>query len=167
LNAHFTNQSAWFRRYRFAKSQKRAVPDESRDFTTMDATILRIAALLGASAVALGAFGAHGLRDLVPLENLPWWETAARYHLFHALAALALSSIQLGRLSLRRWIGRLFLAGTVFFSGSLYAMTLGAPRVLGAVTPFGGAAWIAAWLMLLALIPRQPTANRPAPPEAR
>lgn len=105
-------------------------------------------ALSAAVAVAAGAFGAHALRDLVPDQRLATWETAARYHLVHAIAIFLAA----------RWVARavpgaalaawLFIAGTILFAGSLYLLVLLDKPWLGAVTPFGGAAFIAGWLAL-------------------
>jgi uncharacterized membrane protein YgdD (TMEM256/DUF423 family) len=101
-------------------------------------------ALAAALAVGLGAFGAHGLKER--LAALPpaagWWETATLYLLVHAAAVAILppSSSRLGRLCL--------LLGALVFAGTLYAMALGAPRWLGAVTPLGGTALIVGWLVL-------------------
>jgi uncharacterized membrane protein YgdD (TMEM256/DUF423 family) len=101
---------------------------------------------MGALAVALGAFGAHGLEKLDGFtpERLAWWSTAARYHLIHAVALLA---VTMGP-SRSVWTQRLWVAGILVFSGTLYAMGLGGPRWLGAITPVGGAALIAGWLSL-------------------
>jgi len=105
--------------------------------------------LLGALGVALGAFGAHGLKARVGPDLLEIWETAARYHLIHALALIATAW------AATRWpgpatsaAGWLFLAGVVLFSGSLYALVLSGVRALGAVTPVGGLCLIAGWLAL-------------------
>ncbi len=101
------------------------------------------AGLLGATAVALGAFGAHGLKER--LASLPeaagWWQTATFYLLTHALAigAIPVSSA---------WPARLWAAGAVVFSATLYALALGAPRWFGAITPLGGTLLIAGWLAL-------------------
>ena len=109
--------------------------------------LLVAAALSGAVAVAAGAFGAHGLRDAVTPERLDVWRTGAAYHLAHALAGLfAAHAGQTSRWSRRA--GALFLAGTVLFSGSLYALVLLDAGWLGAVTPLGGVALIAGWLCL-------------------
>lgn len=113
--------------------------------------------LLGALGVMFGAFGAHGLRarfGALPdgATRMAWWETAAHYHLVHALA-LGLAA---GVLALRRdstagvVAGFGFAAGVALFSGSLYAMALTGIRGLGAVTPVGGLAFIVGWLSLAA-----------------
>ncbi|GAB4200117.1 MAG: DUF423 domain-containing protein [Wenzhouxiangellaceae bacterium] len=104
-----------------------------------------VAAIAGFSAVAIGAFGAHALK----LEGAAadWFETANRYHFYHALALLALAFSQrhglLWNLSAYGWI-----AGILIFSGSLYAMALGAPRWLGAIAPIGGTALLFGWACL-------------------
>ena len=111
---------------------------------------LAVAALLGASGVAFGAGGAHALRSLMAPEYLPTFETGVRYHLLHAVALLALALA-----GEHRPIGvpaALFTLGTLLFSGSLYALALGAPSRLGIVTPFGGAALLLGWLALLRLL---------------
>jgi uncharacterized membrane protein YgdD (TMEM256/DUF423 family) len=107
-----------------------------------------LAAALGAAGVALGAFGAHGLRSRgFDAHALSIWETAVRYHLLHAVALLALAlSPVAARARAAAW---LFALGIALFSGSLYALALGAPRWVGPLTPLGGAAFIAGWLALL------------------
>ena len=107
------------------------------------------AASLAAVAVAAGAFGAHGLRDRLDPAALSTFETAARYHLLHALAA-AFAADRAGRgggAAAGRAAG-LFLAGIVLFSGSLYALALGGPRAVGAITPLGGVSFMAGWVLL-------------------
>jgi uncharacterized membrane protein YgdD (TMEM256/DUF423 family) len=115
----------------------------------MERHFLGIGALSACLAVAAGAFGAHGLRDLVSAERLVVWETAARYQMYHALGlfivAFLASQKSAGPARLGGW---LFVAGTVLFSGSLYALTLTGVTILGAITPFGGLAFIAGWLVL-------------------
>lgn len=109
---------------------------------------LRIAAISGLIAVGLGAFGAHGLESIASPEELEWWRTGVLYQFLHVPALLALALVDPG--AARTWAVRLFLSGTIVFSGTLYAMTLGGPRWLGAITPLGGLAlmggWIALWL---------------------
>jgi uncharacterized membrane protein YgdD (TMEM256/DUF423 family) len=99
---------------------------------------LVLAALGGFVSVAMGAFGAHGAKDPQAQELL---RTGALYGFVHVLATLASA----GR---SRLAPPLFLIGVVIFSGSLWAMALGAPRILGAVTPIGGLAFMAGWLAL-------------------
>jgi uncharacterized membrane protein YgdD (TMEM256/DUF423 family) len=111
---------------------------------------LAVAALLGASGVLFGAGGAHALRSLMAPEYLPTFETGVRYHLLHAVALLALALAGEGRkIALP---AALFTLGVCLFSGSLYALALGAPRGLGIVTPFGGVALLLGWLALLRLL---------------
>jgi uncharacterized membrane protein YgdD (TMEM256/DUF423 family) len=106
---------------------------------------LRLAAVAGILAVALGAFGAHGLRSrLELLGTTRIWEKAALYHLAHAVALLALA---LGR-PVNRWVPWLFAAGIVIFSGSLYALALTKIDKLGAITPVGGVCFLVGWAML-------------------
>ena len=105
----------------------------------------------GFLAVALGAMGAHALKDSLEPHGLELWEIAAKYQMYHALALLAVGW-QCSRVSSKcaTSAGWLFVAGTVLFSGSLYALALTWPRaqILGAVTPFGGISFMAGWICL-------------------
>ena len=104
------------------------------------------AAVTGALAVILGAFGAHALRAQLDPAALQLWHTAVEYQFWHSLALLGLSTAAATR---ARRVGVFaFLAGVVLFCGSLYALALGAPRSFGAITPFGGLALIAGWCAL-------------------
>ena len=103
---------------------------------------------MAAVGVALGAFGAHGLQDMVTPERLDVWETGVRYHLIHALALVLLGALP-ARPSGYSWPGRCFLAGIVLFSGSLYALVLLDLPLLGALTPLGGIALIAGWILIV------------------
>ncbi|HEY6877725.1 MAG TPA: DUF423 domain-containing protein [Polyangiales bacterium] len=110
------------------------------------------AAVLGFLAVALGAFGAHGLKTRLGalpdgVDRLEWWKTAAQYHLAHALA-LALAAGLLGDTRAGRAACVAFVVGIALFSGSLYTMTLSGVRQLGAVTPLGGLSLLAGWALL-------------------
>lgn len=110
-----------------------------------------LGALSAAMAVAAGAFGAHALRARVEPRLLEVFETGARYQMYHALALLAVAWVmgQGGRaVGPAHWAGWCFVAGTVLFSGSLYAMTFTGIRALGAITPLGGVGFIAGWLLL-------------------
>lgn len=118
----------------------------------MHRQFLVVASMLGFAAVALGAFGAHGLTSrLAPLadgaQRMEWWKTAALYHLTHALA-LALSAGLLGETRAGKVACMAFCVGIALFSGSLYAMTLSGVRWLGAVTPLGGLALLVGWAAL-------------------
>ena len=110
---------------------------------------LTTGALLGGAAVALGAFGAHGLKARVPADLLAVFDTAARYHLIHALAIVAFAwASERFPGAPATAAGWLFLAGILLFSGSLYLMVLTGARALGAITPLGGLALIAGWVAL-------------------
>jgi len=122
-------------------------------------SILQWAGLLGAAGVALGAFGAHALREVLQEKNmLPVWESAVRYQLIHAVALLALAAWARGGAlpGALTWAARLWLIGVPLFSGSLYALAMGAPHWLGAVTPFGGAAFIAGWIAVIVAAAKKP-----------
>jgi uncharacterized membrane protein YgdD (TMEM256/DUF423 family) len=114
-------------------------------------------AILGASGVGLGAFGAHVLKaSLTASGHLDSWRTAVSYQLIHAIAALALWVLLqavdgAGRTGLLRAAIVCWLAGMVLFSGSIYVLSLGGPHWLGPVTPLGGLALIAGWGCVLAL----------------
>ena len=114
-----------------------------------------LSGLLGFSAVALGAFGAHGLRSRLGslpdgVKRLEWWNTAAHYHLTHALAlALAAWLVQRGAGSSATVAGWSFVAGVALFSGSLYTMTITGQTKLGAVTPFGGLLFLIGWAAVM------------------
>ncbi|MBK6758177.1 MAG: DUF423 domain-containing protein [Agitococcus sp.] len=109
-----------------------------------------LGALNMAIAVMLGAFGAHGLKNKVTVEQLAWWHTGVEYHVYHALALLILGTLIAAQpqLAIPKGSAWALQIGIVIFSGSLYAMTLGAPRWFGAITPIGGTAFIVGWLWL-------------------
>ena len=115
----------------------------------MDRIFWTIGASLGALGVAGGAFGAHALKARLTPEMLTVFETGVWYQLIHALALLAVgwAGTQWASPAIAA-AGWLFVAGILLFSGSLYALSLTGVRVLGAVTPFGGVAFIAGWLAL-------------------
>lgn len=111
-----------------------------------------LGSISGGLAVAIGAFGAHGLKDRITPELLQTFETGVRYHMYHALALVAVAY------AVSRWqassglsnaAGWLFVAGTVLFSGSLYLLALTGVKWLGAITPLGGVAFIAGWVCLV------------------
>jgi uncharacterized membrane protein YgdD (TMEM256/DUF423 family) len=102
-------------------------------------------ALNAALAVAAGAFAAHGLRERVSVHALEIFETGARYHMYHALAMILAGVIAARGATTAGWI---FLAGIVIFSGSLYALALTDVKLLGALTPLGGLAFLVGWLWL-------------------
>jgi uncharacterized membrane protein YgdD (TMEM256/DUF423 family) len=124
-----------------------------------------VGALLAATGVALGAFGAHGLDGALRsagfedslAKRVGWFDTAVKYQLYHALAMVTLAALAAGQSSgWHRAAAWLFIAGILLFSGSLYAMTFGpdAWRKLGMITPLGGLAFIAGWLALVAAFVR-------------
>jgi uncharacterized membrane protein YgdD (TMEM256/DUF423 family) len=113
----------------------------------MERVFFGLGSISAGLAVALGAFAAHGLRSRISPEALQTFETGARYQMYHALALLAVAW------AVTRWpggavtaAGWLFVAGTLLFSGSLYLLAVTGMRVLGAITPFGGLAFILGWL---------------------
>lgn len=108
---------------------------------------LGVAGLLGFSAVAIGAFGAHGLRGRLSPAMLEIYRTGALYHLVHAVAVLAIA-LAGERLRRGRLILTLFTAGIVVFAGSLYALALTGIGALGAVTPLGGLLLLAGWALV-------------------
>lgn len=112
-------------------------------------TFLLLGALFALLGVALGAFGAHALRERVSPADLEVFETGVRYQMYHALGLMAVAW------AAARWpggattaAGWLFVAGIVVFSGSLYALVLSGVRWLGAVTPLGGLSFLAGWAAL-------------------
>ena len=110
---------------------------------------IAVGAVLGFLAVALGAFGAHGLKSRISADLLVTFETGAKYQMYHALA-LVLVGILANHLTspLLDWSGRLFLAGVFLFSGSLYLLVFTNVKAFGAVTPIGGLCFMAGWILL-------------------
>jgi uncharacterized membrane protein YgdD (TMEM256/DUF423 family) len=108
-------------------------------------TWISISAFLGALSVIMGAFGAHGLEGRVEAKAIEWVRTGSHYQLTHALALLGWSLWAKSAGSASQLPAWGFCLGTVIFSGTLYAMALGAPRWFGAITPIGGTLLIAAW----------------------
>lgn len=110
-------------------------------------TLFVLGAALAAVGVAAGAFGAHALASRVTPERLETFDTAVRYQLIHALGLLAVAL--LGDDSRQAaWAGILFIVGIALFSGSLYLLVLTGVRAFGAITPLGGVAFIAGWVLL-------------------
>jgi len=120
----------------------------------MTRALMMMAGMHGFLAVALGAFGAHGLRGRMAelsdgAQRLEWWSTAAQYHLVHALA-IGLAALLMTRTPGPATVaGIAFSVGALLFSGSLYTMTLTGIRVLGAITPIGGLAFLVGWAALV------------------
>jgi len=119
---------------------------------------LAAAGVLLALATACGAFGAHLLRGHLAAERLQLWDTAARYQFLQSLGLIGVGlTLRLFDAAFLRAAALLLLGGVLLFSGSLYALALGAPRLLGALTPLGGLAWISAWLLFaVGALRRQP-----------
>lgn len=111
----------------------------------MNKLLVGIGAINAAIAVAAGAFAAHGLRGRLEARALEVFETGARYHMYHALAIILAALVATNG---ARTAGWLFQAGIVVFSGSLYALALTDIKILGAITPIGGLAFLAGWVWL-------------------
>ena len=116
-----------------------------------------------ALAVILGAFGAHAVKSRVDPIALGWWETAASYHRTHALGVLLLAALypRISSVGQKKLLlaFKLLLTGFIFFSGSLYLMTLTQARFLGVITPIGGTLWIVAWVLILIAL-KSPSAEQ-------
>ena len=107
--------------------------------------LVLLGSTLAGFAVLLGAFGAHALKGRIGADALGWWQTAVQYQMWHALAVLGLGLAGAGW---ARPAGWLLAAGAMLFSLSLYALALGAPHWIGALTPIGGLAMICGWILL-------------------
>ena len=123
----------------------------------MNKNFISIAALLGALSVALGAFAAHKLRDMLPADGVAVFETGVRYQFYHTIALLIVGilSEKFPNKSVHR-AGNCFIVGIILFSGSLYTLTVlriteitGINKIVGFITPFGGLFFIIGWLLLL------------------
>ncbi len=111
--------------------------------------ILITAAISGALAVILGAFGAHGLKKIITPDMLEVFKTGVQYQFYHTFALLAVGIfMQTSKSKALKWAGYLFIAGIFLFSGSLYLLAITGIKILGAITPFGGVAFIAGWIAL-------------------
>lgn len=117
----------------------------------MSGALLIVAGIAGLTAVAVGAFGAHGLRGSLSPEMMAIFQTGALYHLVHALAIFgaALLAREEAYARLASAAGWAFLLGIVIFSGSLYALSITGTRWLGAITPIGGVSFMIGWAMLI------------------
>jgi uncharacterized membrane protein YgdD (TMEM256/DUF423 family) len=117
-----------------------------RALETRPSAPFRIAAVLGLLGVALGAFGAHGLKPtLAAFGTADVWETGVIYQLVHSVALLVLAAV--GRAD--RWLTVLWAGGIVIFSGTLYVLAVTGVKWLGAITPIGGLAFLAGWALLI------------------
>jgi uncharacterized membrane protein YgdD (TMEM256/DUF423 family) len=111
---------------------------------------LFIAACCGFLAVALGAFGAHALKPHLSAEQMQWFETASRYHFYHALALLFAARMVKKQKRWPEYSCVAFLLGIILFSGSLYVMAVSGMKSLGIITPAGGLCFLAGWALLAA-----------------
>ena len=117
----------------------------------MNKRIILVAAFFGALAVILGAFGAHGLEGKISEQHIETWKTANQYHFYHTLALLFLSTFSRAKTASIRVSFIAFIIGLLFFSGSLYLLSVreitgfGNPAILGPITPLGGVAFIVGW----------------------
>ncbi len=116
----------------------------------MQRLFLSFAALSGFLSVSLGAFAAHGLKHHITAESLAIWQTSVQYQMYHALALLAVGLLYQTQASkVLKLSGLAFILGSFLFSGSLYALALGAPKALGAITPLGGLSFLVGWAALV------------------
>ncbi|MBP8066005.1 MAG: DUF423 domain-containing protein [Flavobacterium sp.] len=123
----------------------------------MDRKIIAVAAFMGAVAIVLGAFGAHGLKEVLNESQLATFETGVKYQMYHALFLLFIGTMNLVAETTKKTILWLVSAGVLFFSGSIYLLSTAtvtglSVKFLGPVTPLGGMLLIAAWLLLFAKI---------------
>ncbi len=128
----------------------------------MNRSVIKTAALLGALAVALGAFGAHGLKAKLDSTDLQVYQTGVTYQFYHVLALLAVGLLMgANENKFLRWAANLFVTGIILFSGSLYLITYfklaqsELPRFIGPVTPIGGLMFIAGWIFLFIGVSRR------------
>ena len=116
----------------------------------MQRLLLSFAAVSGFLSVCLGAFAAHGLKHHIAPESLAIWQTGVQYQMYHALALLAVGLLYQTQASKAlKLSGLAFILGSFLFSGSLYALALGAPKALGVITPVGGLSFLVGWAALV------------------
>jgi uncharacterized membrane protein YgdD (TMEM256/DUF423 family) len=116
-------------------------------------SLLLLGALLAFLGVALGAFGSHALKDKYPEPRYEQiWNTAVQYQMYHALGLVLLGilsmDVLMGPTGLLTWAGTLMLVGVIFFSGSLYVLSVTGVKKLGAITPIGGVLFLVAWVLV-------------------
>jgi len=119
----------------------------------LDKVIVITASLLAALTIAIGAFGAHGLKELVDSKALASFETGVRYQMYHVFALLIVGFASAIPLGTKKWVFRFFIVGIIFFSGSIYLLSLNAvlpfdAKSIGFITPIGGFLFIIGWLRL-------------------
>ena len=114
-------------------------------------TFIILAGIFGFLAVALGAFGAHGLQKIVEARHLAVWHTGVQYQMYHSLALLAVALLAVSYINpaIALWAGWAFVIGILLFSGSLYAIVLLGVKNLGIITPIGGLFFLAGWVVLI------------------
>lgn len=117
----------------------------------------KVTALIGVSAIVLGAFGAHGLEDRLSAEMMEVYQTGVLYHLIHAVALLGLVLAPVWENRNTSRIAACWVAGILIFSGSLYALAISGVGALGAITPIGGVAFIVGWSLVFGLKPNDAT----------
>ena len=116
----------------------------------MQRFFVSFAALSGFLSICLGAFAAHGLKHQIAAESLAIWQTGVQYQMYHALALLAVGLLYQTQASKAlKLSGLAFILGSFLFSGSLYALALGAPKALGVITPVGGLSFLVGWAALV------------------
>lgn len=124
----------------------------------MSKPILMTASVFMALAVAIGAFGAHGLKSHLSVEMIQIYKTGVEYHFYHALGLLLVGVLSISLPSeLLKWSALFLIAGIVLFSGSLYVLALTGITWIGAITPFGGIGFIAGWMLLFMAFLRKKT----------
>jgi uncharacterized membrane protein YgdD (TMEM256/DUF423 family) len=112
---------------------------------------LTLAPILAGISVAAGAFASHALKEQLDARSLEIWETGAKYQMYHAIALLLIGLLSLHGSLPQTWLnsaGVAFIIGTILFSGSLYALSLSGVKILGAITPLGGVAFLTGWICL-------------------
>lgn len=125
----------------------------------MSKFILMTASVFLALAVAIGAFGAHGLKTYLSTEMIQIYKTGVEYHFYHSLGLLFIGVIAISFPSeLLKWSAISLVAGIILFSGSLYVLAISGVKWIGAITPFGGISFIAGWaLLFLAVLKKIPS----------
>ena len=119
-----------------------------------------VAGISGLLAVALGAFGAHGLKGIISPEMLEVYKTGVQYQFYHTFALLIVGVLMsFSQSKGLTWSAYLFITGIILFSGSLYLLAITGIKALGMITPFGGITWIAAWILLFVHFSRMNTSN--------
>lgn len=111
---------------------------------------MMMGAVMTMLSVAIGAFGAHMLKESIGADSIAVYETGVQYHMIHAIGLLiiGLTAGQLGPSTKLKWAARLLFIGIIVFSGSLYVLSISGIKILGAITPIGGVAFIVGWLLL-------------------